>query len=202
MRRATRAFASLILATFASSGVLTACSSASQPHEDTLSPDSSAQTLTTASQSVDPRAAAAVEAYRAFWRAAFNAQRHAVAAGGTYPAAADFARFSFDPARAIYVGYIAGLAAQGVQFRGTPPEPRVRVVSVEPGAKPYPLVMLSDCQTLTSDWNEYVTATGKRVPVASASVPPPYEITAKVVYYKGHWGLQSTTTDTSRTCTG
>jgi hypothetical protein len=149
----------------------------------------------------EPQATAAVQAYRAFWRTAVNAQRHPVAAGENYPPDADFGRFSFDPVRATYTGFISGLAAQGVQFRGTPPTPRVTVISVEPTAEPYPVVTLRDCQTPAPDWNEYVVSTGKQVPRASSTVQPPYEITAKVILYKGHWGVQSTTTDTSRTCT-
>lgn len=203
MRRAATA-ASLILAVFAWAGLLGACSGGSQPHEDTPTTASSTppSTVTSPSASSDPQAAAAVAAYEAFWRAAVNAQRHPVAADDTYPQAADFARFSFDPVRATYTGFISGLAAQGVQFRGTPPTPRVSVISVEPEASPYPVVTLRDCQTPAPEWNEYEVATGKQVLRASANVPPPYEITAKVIFYKEHWGLQSTTTNTSRTCTG
>lgn len=192
-----RGFALVVIG---AASLMTACSGGPQPREDSLATQPSA-TVTATGSATRAQAALAVEAYQAFWRAAINAQRHPVAAGDAYPQEADFARFSFDPVRATYTGFIAGLATQGVQFRGTPPTPRVSVISVEPAATPYPVVTLRDCQTPAPDWNEYVVATGKQVPKASAAVQPPYEITAKVIFYEGHWGVQATTTDTSRTCT-
>ena len=149
---------------------------------------------------IDPRAQPAVDAYEAFWSAASRALQAPKAAGSEYPPSADFARYSFDPVRGQYEAYLAGLAAQRVQFRGTPPRPRVAVTSVDQAAKPYPKVVLTDCQEQT-DWNQYVTGTDRKVPVASASVAPPYLITGTMIYYQGRWGLQSTTTATDRTCT-
>ena len=177
-----------------------ACTGSEQPRDSV--PSSQSSSLTSPSRpSPDETAAGAVTAYQAFWRTAINAQRRPVAAGSDYPRDADVARFSFDPVRSAYRGFIAGLAAQGVQFRGTPPAPRVSVISVEPAAAPYPLVRLRDCQTPAPDWNEYLVATGKQVPRATPKVPPPYEITAKVIFHEGRWGVQSTTTHSSRTCT-
>lgn len=153
------------------------------------------------SSTIPPEADAAVKAYEAFWRAANNAKRQPVRIDEPLPRGADFTRHSFDPARTTYLGYIAGLKAQGVQFRGAPPQPRIRVAKVETSAKPYPTVTLTDCQSPAPTWNEYVVESGKRVPAVTASVLPPYEITARMIFYRQHWGLQSVTTDTSRTCT-
>jgi hypothetical protein len=155
-----------------------------------------------ASPVIDPRAKPAVDAYTAFNTASNNASRDPLPFGSAYPETADYTRYSFDPIRAQTGAYLAGLAQQQVTFRGTtPPVPRVQVTSVALDAKPYPAVTLTDCQLLAPDWDEYDQA-GHRVPDAPASAAPPYLITAKMIFYKSHWGLQSTTADTSRTCTG
>jgi hypothetical protein len=174
---------------------LVACDS-DQP-TDTPPPSSSASSGS--SSTVDPRAAPAVAAYEAYTRSSGNAARLPLPHGSQYPPAADFEKYSFDPARARYLAYVSALAESGVTFRGTPPSPRVKVISVEPDAKPYPVVTLTDCRTPAPDWRGY--RDDKPLPVASAAVPPPYLITAKVIFYEDHWGVQSTSTDTSKTCT-
>lgn len=180
----------LLLAT-----VVAGCDSGDQP-TDTPPPSSASSSP---SPTIDPRAAPAVAAYEAYTRSSSNAARRPLPHGSQYPPAADFEKYSFDPARARYLAYVSALAESGVTFRGTPPSPRVRVISVEPDAKPYPVVTLTDCRTPAPDWRGY--RDDKPLPVASASVPPPYLITAKVIFYKRHWGVQSTSTDTSKTCT-
>jgi hypothetical protein len=192
--------------------VLAACSGAPQPH-DTLPPTAASSATSSGSESVspgsdpstdassDPQAAAAVGAYIAFWDAANEASRHPLPVTSTYPASADFTRYSFDPIRAQYVAYLGSLAQQGVRFSGTPPVPRVEVSRVSASATPYPTVSLTDCQASDTDWHAVVTETGRRVPDVPTTVAAPYLITAKLIYFQGHWGLQSTSTDTSRTCT-
>jgi hypothetical protein len=142
-----------------------------------------------------------VDAYKAFNTASNNASLDPLPLGSTYPPKADYSRYSFDPIRAQTSAYLAGLVEQRVKFRGTPPVPRVRIQSIDLDAKPHPSVVLTDCQSSASDWDEY-DLDGSRVPLASASAPPPYLITATLIYFNGHWGLQSTTADTGRTCTG
>ena len=100
-------------------------------------------------------------------------------------------------------GYYTGVdvESQGVEFRGTPDTLHVTVSDIDLQASPWPTVMLKDCQT-GGDWQEYSIKTGKKVPLAENSdVPPPYLITARMIFYKNHWGLHSTTADKSRTCT-
>jgi hypothetical protein len=180
--------------------ILAACSSP-QPRESE-SPSAATSKTVSPSPTIDPRAQPAVDAYEAFAAASTNASRDPLPLGSTYAPAADYALYSFDPMRTQTSAYLAGLAEQKAKFRGsTPPTPRVRVKSVELDTKPYPTVMLTDCQSPTSDWDEYDQA-GNRVPNAPATASPPYLVTAKMIYYKDHWGLQSTTADTSRTCTG
>ena len=149
---------------------------------------------------IDPRAQPAVRAYEAFGVAANNAQRHPVDHDKRWPSGADFTKTSFDPIRTQFMEYIWSLKAQGVEYRGTPDTPHISVKSIALDNKPWPTVVLTDCLTGGS-WDEYVIRTGKRVPDAgNGPVPPPYLIMAKMIYFEGHWGLQSTTADKSRTC--
>jgi hypothetical protein len=126
---------------------------------------------------------------------------HPPAVGQNYPSSADFTKYSFDPLKSQMSGYVAGLAQQGVAFKGTPPRPRVTVTAINLAAKPYPTVLLSSCPTPESTWVEYVVVTGKVVPFASAKVPPPYRVAVEMIYSDGHWGVARTTPDTSATCT-
>jgi len=183
--------------------LLTGCST-SQP-QDTGSPSVRSSvpstTATSRSETIDTRVQPAVDAYVAFTTASNNASRNPLPFNSSYPPGADYKKFSFDPMRVQNDTYLANLASQKISFRGTPPTPRVHVTSVQLDAKPYPTVMLADCQTTDSDWQAYDQA-GHQLPAAPASAPPPYLISAKMIYYKGHWGLQETTADTSHTCTG
>jgi hypothetical protein len=175
---------------------VTACDSA-QP---TDAPSASSSTRAEPATTIDPQAEPAIAAYNAFAKAAQNAERAPRPLGSDYPSAADFTRYSFDPLRSEFLGYVASLAEQDIQFRGAPPTSNVTVTSVDLRGKPYPTVTLSDCPTGTENWQAYDSA-GKQLPVASpSSAPPPYLITAKVIFYKERWGVQSTTADTSRTC--
>lgn len=171
------------------------CDGAQPTETPSASPSSSAGPTST----IDPEAQPAVAAYEAFNRTSDNAARRPLPHGSAYPPEADFARYSFDPALAEYDAYVSALAETGVTFRGTSPTPRVKVISVRPDAKPYPLVTLTDCQTPAPDWKGY--RKGKPLPLASTTADPPYLITAKVIFYEGHWGVQSTSADTSKTCT-
>ena len=180
--------------------VLTASCTDSGVNTEPL-PTTSATPSPTPKSTIDPRARPAVSAYEAFSVAANNAQRHPVGHDQKWPPESDFTKFSFDPFRAQFTSFIWSLKEQGVEYRGTPDTPHVSVKSVRLNAKPWPTVMLTDCQT-GGDWDEYVIKTGKRVPSAeSGDVSPPYLITIKMIYYDGHWGVQSTTADKSRTCT-
>ena len=151
--------------------------------------------------SIDPKALPAVEAYEAFTRASVEAERRPVAQGEKWPDGADFTKHSFDPIKTSYAVYIWDLKSQGVEYRGTPDSQHISVARIDLKASPWPTVTLTDCQT-GGEWNEYSIKTGKKVPlVESKDVPPPYLITARMIFYKRHWGLYSTKADKSRTCT-
>lgn len=145
-------------------------------------------------------ASSAVAAYRALAAADSAAEKRP----GDATLRKTIIAYTFDPLRGQLTGYLVSLSTQGVAWRGSPPQPRVSVVSVKPTASPWPQVMLSDCPTPAPTWQEYVVKTGKVVPPAPSqvTVPPPYRIAVEVIFYQGHWGVRSTTPDTSRTCTG
>lgn len=154
------------------------------------------------SATISPEAQPAVDAYEAFNDAANQAQRKPVADGEKLPPEADFTKFSFDPIKTQQAAYIWSLESQGVEFRGTPYEPNISVTKIDLKASPWPMVTLTDCPSGGDDWDEYSIKTNKRVPsVDDGDIPPPWLATAKVIYYKGHWGVYSMTVNKDRTCT-
>jgi hypothetical protein len=180
--------------------LISACTDSSVPTQP-LSP-SSPPASPAPTSTIDPRAQAAVTAYRMFNDTANEAQAHPVGHGEKWPRGADFTTTSFDPLRAQFTEYIWLLKEQGLEYRGIPDVPHITVKSIRLNAKPWPAVFLTDCQTGGDGWGVYVIKTGKKAPAAdNGKVPPPYLTTAKVIYFEGHWGVQSTSTDKSRTCT-
>jgi hypothetical protein len=196
-----RALRGSVVVLFVSVALVACSDSGVDVQPGVTTPGSQPTTAPRPSASIDPQALPAVRAYEAFQKAANNAQRKPVSSGEDWPAGADFTKFSFDPIKTAYVSYVWGLEAQGVEFRGTPDTPHITVAKINLKASPWPTVLLKDCPT-GGDWQEYSIKTGKRVPSAEdPDVPPPYWITAKMIFYKQHWGLHSTTVDKSRTCT-
>jgi hypothetical protein len=147
---------------------------------------------------VQGSAAAAVSAYRAYSTAVFAAER----SPGDATVRDRLSKVSFDPARGKQLGYLVSLASQGVAWRGSPPSPRVSVLSVGLDAKPWPRVVVSDCPSPSPSWREYVVKTGAAVPTVASKVAPPFKISAELILYQDHWGVQSTTVDRSQTCAG
>lgn len=165
-----------------------------------IKPSVTTPSLSRSSSPINGPATSAVAAYRAL-SAADNA---AEAKPADARLRKQIVAYAFDPLRGQLTGYLVSLSTQGVAWRGSPPQPRVSVVSVKSSASPWPQVMLSDCPTPAPTWQEYVVKTGKVVPPAPSqvTVPPPYRIAVELIFYQGHWGVRSTTPDTSRTCTG
>lgn len=155
---------------------------------------------TTTGPSADSHAKSAMAAYLAFTKANQVALQHPPTAGNSYPKHGDFTRYSFDPLRGKEAGYILELAHDGVAWRGTPPTPRVTVVSEDLHAAPYPTVVLADCPTAPSTWTLYYVKSGQAIPARPAGAPLPHRIMVKVIYHQGHWGVMNTMPDTTRTC--
>jgi len=104
-------------------------------------------------------------------------------------------------ARTIYDESIAGMRSAGYAYRGTPANPRVTVQTVLSGTA----VQLRSCPIAdrSDPFVEYDVKTGRPVPVATASPPPPYRLT---IFMKmtadGTWLIYDVLQDRSKTCTG
>ena len=167
----------------------------SQPGRSSSSSDSPSP-----SQS-DPRPAegkAATAAYTAFAMASRNAERRPTDLGRRKALAAH----AIEPALTNEAASLVSYAANDIAWSGTAPSPRVRVVSVDPAAKPYPSVTLRDCPTAAPTWKPYNIKTHEVVPVKypGSTAPPPHAVTATVVYFKSHWMVQRTVTEVKKTC--
>jgi hypothetical protein len=164
------------------------------------SPATSPASSPPASPSYDPQVKPAVDAYLAFSAAAFVAEQKPPALGAPLPAGGDFSTYSFDPIKGDLLGYVTTLNRNHQAWRGTPPAPRVSVLSADLGAVPHPTVTLADCPTPAPTWEQYDVTTGAVAQPQPGSAPPPYLITAQLIYYEHHWGVSKTTHDSSRTC--
>lgn len=169
------------------------------PPVSAVSSASAARPATSELSSSAPASTAspAVAAYAAFSSANFAAYRD--------PSNVSFrvrlSQLTFDPARGQQLGYLVSLVQQGVAWRGRPPTPRVSVLAESLAGKPYPTVTLADCPTPAPHWAEFVVKTGTKVATVPGAAAPPFTITVVVIYDQGHWGVQSATPDTRKTCT-
>jgi|GEM_PF-6403879 hypothetical protein len=183
----------------------TACgggNGALKPTASTSSPMTSAPT-SSPTPTIDPKAQPAVTAFMNFVAARAEALRNPRKLGQNFTPAADFTKSSFDPVRGDANAFIVSLSEGGQLFKGDPGRPRVKVVAIEPDAKPYPTVVLKDCPTPTPTWRIYDAKTGKdmTMPLPPGTQPTPYLSTVEVIYYQGRWGVWKIDADTSRTCT-
>ena len=120
--------------------------------------------------------------------AVVTAEMHPSPLGAHWPPKADFGRWSFDPLQEKVAVYLAGLSQQGAAFRGTAPRLRLHVIKLDLSANPRPTVILSNCPTVAPTWQEYLTATGKRVPFTRPTVKPPYLVRIKMIKVDGRVG--------------
>ena len=103
-------------------------------------------------------------------------------------------------AREIIDGSFQAMKSAGQAYRGTPPNPRVKVQSVLSSS----FVILTSCplQNARNPSVEYYTATGKLVPVPSRKPPPPYRLTLPMKRTNGQWQLMDILQDSGKTCAG
>jgi hypothetical protein len=189
--------------------VATACTSARRGGPTPpLSPTQSSATPSTVTSSTsvtpsstspgdDPRGKAAAAAYLAFINASHAAERNP--ANGNLLNAVRAA--AVDPALAVEGEHLFGYRTSGIAWSGQPPVSRLTVEKISDGAAP--AVTLVDCPTLSPSWQPYLLSTHKPVPVTfpPGSAKPPHATTARVIYYKSRWMVQSTTTEVKATCT-
>jgi hypothetical protein len=156
----------------------------------------------TTSAPADPRVAAAVKVYTNFVTATNYTYAHPPRkVGDPLPKRGDFRPYSFDPAQGEVLNYVFSLTTDGIAYRGTPPTPRITVAAVHLGAAPYSTVTVADCPTAPPSWTTYYRASGKPTKSKPGQVKPPYLITAQLIFYKKHWGVQKLTPNAKRTCT-
>jgi len=194
--------------------VLTACTS-SGTHPQSFSPTSSTPTSTTATNSasasssntsasrsiappipaptVTPPAQDAVNAYIAFY--------NAMTAADQDPAHADVAKidsYLTGKALALTRDVIANQKKSGIAYRGTPPNPRVKVETIFSST----FMFLTSCplESVTDPFVQYYVATGKPVPVTKPAVPPPYKLKLSMEKIGAAWKLADLLVDTSKTC--
>jgi hypothetical protein len=166
------------------------------------SPTSVARTATSSGSlgvptpSVTAQAQSAVNAYIAFYNASGAADRD--------PAHADLAaldRYLTGKAKTLFDSNYASMKKSGLAYRGTAPDPRVKVRQVFSGTS----VFLESCPlpSTTHPYVEYTVSTGK--PVAAGTKrnpPPPYLLILPMVKVGEHWKLSDVLQNTSKTCTG
>ncbi len=100
---------------------------------------------------------------------------------------------------ALYDNSINGMRANGTAYRGTPANPRLRVVGSGSGAT----VLLASCplESSTDPFVQYYVATGKTVPVKKLTPPPPYRQLITVLKTAGGWKVSNFQVNTGQTCT-
>ena len=195
----------IALAACTSSGGVGPTTSASSPSSVTSSgsqtsmstaPSSTAPTTASSSASTPPsQAKAALAAYTAFTGATDEAQRT------PSRVSKQLEQYAIDPALGTARGVLTQFQVSNIEWHGTPPASRTRVVRSNPTAQPYPTVTLIDCPTVSSTWRPYSTKTGKPVTTVKPKVAPPWATTATIALYKGKWAVQFEKTDMTRTCT-
>ncbi|PZS30748.1 MAG: hypothetical protein DLM61_09970 [Pseudonocardiales bacterium] len=143
-----------------------------------------------------PPAQAAVNAYYAD----FNADT----ASSRAPDHADLswvAKYETGKARTQTQQAYAFMKAHGRAFRGTPPNPSVKVRSVLSDKA----VILTSCLLVdkSNPWVQYATATGNAIPVAKRNPPPPYLLTIFMrTGSSGDWQLYDVLQSADKTCRG
>lgn len=146
--------------------------------------------------SVTARAQGAVDAYIAFYNASGAADRD--------PAHADIGaldRYLTGKARTLFDTNYNSMRRSGVAYRGTAPDPHVRVQQIFSDTS----VFLASCpvESRTDPYVEYTVSTGKPVATgAKRNPPPPYLLVLPMAKVGDQWKLSDVLPNTSKTCTG
>lgn len=122
-----------------------------------------------------------------------------------HPATANasaFDKFLAGQAKIAFDGSLKSAKSAGVEYRGTAPTPRIKVITTAKAGS-LPEVVVQNCPLASSSdpFVAYYVKTGKAVPVSKPKVPQPYAQTAKVFKINGSWVITSYTTDNTKTCT-
>jgi hypothetical protein len=186
-----------LVACTSSTGGTDPSTSSNSPTPTGTAPTSSTPVTSTPPSSPAPTASqtkAALAAYSAFTNAVNQAQRKP----GRVSKA--LALHAIDPALGTARGVLTQFQVSNIEWHGTPPASRTRVLSAKPAATPYPTVTIVDCPTVSTTWRPFNSKTGKPVKTVKPKVAPPWATTATVALYKGKWMVQTEKTDMTRTC--
>jgi hypothetical protein len=143
-----------------------------------------------------PGAQDAVNAYIAFYNASGAADRDPTDANDV---AID--GYLTGRAKTLFDSNYASMKQSGLAYRGTAPDPRVKVQQVFSDTS----VFLESCpfESKTDPYVEYTVSTGKQVATgATRNPPPPYLLVLPMVKVGGQWQLSDVLPNTSKTCTG
>ena len=148
-----------------------------------------------ATPTVTPPAQNAVNAYIAFVNA-----NDAAALDPAHANLAEVNKYLSGTARKIIDGSFQAMKSAGQAYRGSPPNPRVKVQSVLSSS----FVILTSCplENPTNPSVEYFTATGKLVPVRTRNPRPPYRLTLPMKLTNGQWQLTDILQNAGKTCAG
>ncbi|SOD72953.1 hypothetical protein SAMN05892883_2263 [Jatrophihabitans sp. GAS493] len=174
-----------------------ATTSATWAPETSVAPGSGSRSLSPIPvPTVSPAAQDAVAAYIALVNADASASLDPSTAN-----LAELNRYLSGNALKIFDESYASMKAAGQAYRGSPPDPRVKVQStVSPT-----FVYLTSCplESPTDPSIEYYVASGQPVPTPSPRTPPPpYLLTLPMKLTNGQWQLTDVLQNVGKTCSG
>ena len=110
-------------------------------------------------------------------------------------------RYLTGKAKTLFDSNYASMKKSGLAYRGTAPDPRVKVQQVFSATS----VFLTSCplESRTDPYIEYTVSTGKPVATrAKRNPPPPYLLILPMVKVGDRWKLSDVLSSTGKTCTG
>lgn len=98
----------------------------------------------------------------------------------------------------IFPESLIGMASRGLAYRGTPDDPRLKVLSVTLPD----LVVLTSCPLVspTDPFTQITVATGQPVNTTPPAVPTPWLRTITMQQSGGVWRLADLSVDSTKTC--
>jgi hypothetical protein len=198
------ALMAMLLATGCSSPPPRASSTLVTPDPTPKAPSTGSIVTSTTPSTGDLQARAAVTAFTNYWAAWTAAYRRPFDGNNVPPTPAeDFARYSTGSAKAGTRTAVSTYASSGLAWRGTAPQPRWKVLSIEPTALPWPTVTLANCPTVAR-WHLVAVRKGTAVqtsPPPPGTAKPPFRSVVTLIRYRGQWLVSSQASDRTRTCT-
>jgi hypothetical protein len=168
----------------------TSTSSATAPSSPHTTPTRKDQVPT---PTVTPPSQAAVDAYISAYNRGNQLFLNPLAAN-----ASALAEFEMGEALQADTTSLKAAARAGIAYRGTPAQPRIKVVTAS-----VTVVAIADCglESKTDPYVEYYVKTGAAVPQRKLPHPPPYLHAITVRNTSNGWKVSDIAVDGSKTCT-